>query len=246
MTSKKDFASTIGQTQRITLVLLPGMDGTGLMFAPFIAALGPDVDYRVVAYPTDRPLDYAEHEAIARAALPGDAPYVILGESFSGPIAIRIAASAPHNLKGLVLCCSFARSPQPLLACLRPLTHVLKSGALPMWALNLLLLGRFSTAPLRAALSTTVRMVSAATMMSRLRSVIDVDVSKELSAIAVPCMYLRATEDRLVPETAARLVQKLRPGLQVIDVDAPHGLLQAVPETATKLVMDFTRSAIRA
>src|SRR4051812_12633896 len=122
MSPKKDVASTSGQAQRITLVLLPGMDGTGLMFAPFIAALGPDVDCRVVAYPTDRALDYAEHEAIARAALPGDAPYVILGESFSGPIAIRIAASAPANLMGLVLCCSFARSPQPLLACLRPLT----------------------------------------------------------------------------------------------------------------------------
>jgi pimeloyl-ACP methyl ester carboxylesterase len=221
------------------------MDGTGLMFAPFIAALGPDVDCRVVAYPTDRPLDYAEHEAIAREALPSETPYVILGESFSGPIAIRIATSAPDNLRGLVLCCSFARSPQPLLACLRPLTHVLKSGALPMWALNLLLLGRFSTAPLRAALSTTVHMVSAATMMSRLRSVIDVDASTELSAIDVPCMYLRATEDRLVPEAAARLIQKLRPGLQVVDVVAPHGLLQTVPEVAAKLVMDFARSAIR-
>jgi pimeloyl-ACP methyl ester carboxylesterase len=111
--------------------------------------------------------------------------------------------------------------------------------------LNLLLLGRFSTAPLRAALRTTVRMVSTATMMSRLRSVIDVDVSSELSAIDVPCMYLRATEDRLVPEAAARHIQKLRPGLEVIDVEAPHGLLQTMPEAAAKLVMDFVRSATR-
>ncbi|MGH3626194.1 MAG: hypothetical protein ACRDRL_01935, partial [Sciscionella sp.] len=70
------------------------MDGTGDLFAPLIDALGDNIPCSVVRYP-DESLDYAGHEAIARAALPANGPYVILGESFSGPIAVSIAASEP-------------------------------------------------------------------------------------------------------------------------------------------------------
>ena len=74
----------------MTLVLLPGMDGTGDLFAAFLSAPGCDLDVKVVSYPTDVALGYADLEAFARAALPTDRPFVILGESFSGPIAISI------------------------------------------------------------------------------------------------------------------------------------------------------------
>ena len=64
-----------------TLVLLPGMDGTGDLFAPLVAALGPHMRTIIVRYP-DEPLDYASHEEIARAALPLGHPFILLGESF--------------------------------------------------------------------------------------------------------------------------------------------------------------------
>src|SRR5688572_28354175 len=109
----------------VTLVLLPRMDGTGELFAPFVAALGPDQSVVVVRYPTDRTHCYAELEPIARAALPIDQPFVLLGESFSGPVAISIAAAPPHQLKGLVLCCTFARNPYPWFSPLRALAALL-------------------------------------------------------------------------------------------------------------------------
>src|SRR5438105_3993436 len=89
------------------------MDGTGELFAPFVAALGREFNVKVVAYPTAAPLGYDELESVARAALPAEGPYVILGESFSGPIAISLAASGSPGLKGLVLCCSFVSNPRP-------------------------------------------------------------------------------------------------------------------------------------
>ena len=64
------------------LVLLPGMDGTGELFAPLVQALNPAVSTIVVRYP-DESLDYPEHERVAVAALPTDRSYVVLGESFS-------------------------------------------------------------------------------------------------------------------------------------------------------------------
>ena len=47
------------------LVLLPGLDGTGELFAPFIDALG-GFATQVVAYPPDRAMTYAEHEDFVR------------------------------------------------------------------------------------------------------------------------------------------------------------------------------------
>jgi hypothetical protein len=55
-----------------TLVLLPGLDGTGMLFKAFVEALKPRVETQIVAYPVDRPLGYAELEVLVRAALPTD------------------------------------------------------------------------------------------------------------------------------------------------------------------------------
>jgi pimeloyl-ACP methyl ester carboxylesterase len=82
------------------LVLIPGLDGTGDLFAPFVAALA-GVDTQVISYPPDRSMNYAEHEAHVRERLPEHGEYMLLAESFSGPVGIAIAASAPAGLKGL-------------------------------------------------------------------------------------------------------------------------------------------------
>ena len=80
------------------LVLLPGLDGTGKLFAEFLEALDLGSSAQVVPYPPDIPLGYDELETLVRAALPAHGPFIILGESFSGPLAIRIAARPPPAL----------------------------------------------------------------------------------------------------------------------------------------------------
>jgi pimeloyl-ACP methyl ester carboxylesterase len=91
------------------------MDGTGHLFEPFIAALGGEFNVKVVRYPAAEPLGYAELEGIARAALPLEGPCVLLGESFSGPIAISLAASAPERLQGAHLVLHLREQPAPCL-----------------------------------------------------------------------------------------------------------------------------------
>jgi pimeloyl-ACP methyl ester carboxylesterase len=112
-----------------SLVLLPGLDGTGLLFKPFIDALNGRAQTQVVSYPVDQTLGYTELEDLVRAALPKTGSFVVLGESFSGPIAIRIAADPPEGMVGVILCVTFARNPQPLLAWMRPWTAGLRVAA---------------------------------------------------------------------------------------------------------------------
>jgi len=101
------------------LVLLPGLDGTGKLLTTFVQALAQVLcapwETQVIAYPKDEPLGYDELERRVRGALPDDRPFVLLAESFSGPIAIRIAASPARAMRGVILCGTFARNPYPLL-----------------------------------------------------------------------------------------------------------------------------------
>lgn len=78
------------------LIILPGLHGTGTLHAEFLSALSGTFERsQVLAYPSDETLGYAELETLVRAELPGSEPFVLLGESFSGPIALAIAAKPP-------------------------------------------------------------------------------------------------------------------------------------------------------
>ncbi|MFM9922936.1 alpha/beta hydrolase [Variovorax sp. H27-G14] len=230
------------------LVLLPGMDGTGDMFEPLTAAMGADAPIDVVRYSSTQPQGYAELEPLVRAQLPATEPFVLLGESFSGPLAISIAAAPPPGLCGLVLCCSFARSPSPALALLRGGLLELSMKLLHLTAMRApmrhMLLGRFANAQLAALLHGSLRKVSGAVMAHRLKEVQRVNVVDKLAQVRIPSMYLQALQDRMVPPQALRVLQQALPGLQVVRLDGPHGLLQAAPVASANVIQTFIDSLI--
>lgn len=222
-----------------TLVLLPGLDGTGLLFADFVTALGPDIRTIVVSYPPDVPLGYGELEPIARSFLPQDEPFFLLAESFSGPIAVAIAASSPPGLLGVILCCSFARNPLPALAPARFALGAVPVAALPMPLLSFFVLGRYATSTLRAALAQSIARVAPAVLRRRAQAALSVNSVALLAQIKLPVLYLRASEDRIVFKAASELVQGHLPQTVVVDFPAPHFLLQVMPVPAAAAVAEF-------
>jgi pimeloyl-ACP methyl ester carboxylesterase len=225
----------------ITLVLLPGMDGTGDLFNSFVASLGAEQRAVVVRYPVSEEMGYAELEKVARAALPTSEPFILVGESFSGPIAISIAASSPDQLKGLILCCSFARNPHPIFSSLQSLISKLPISFVPLGPASHVILGKFSTASLRTEIGQAISKVSISALRARLKAVLAVDVRDQLNQIKVPVLYLRAAHDRVVPRTASEFIRYLSPTTQIVELDAPHFLLQAVPKKAAAEITAFKR-----
>ena len=223
----------------VALVVLPGMDGTAPPRADFAAALGAGIEPHVVAYPPDPALKYEELEAFVRASLPTHRPYVLLGESFSGPIAISIAASRPPQLVGLILCVTFARNPLPVLGPIPWLLPLIPFGLAPMRVISAFLLGRFATVPLIDALRVTFDKVSTQTFKARLGAVARADMRPALTNVRVPVLYLRATEDRLVPRHCADGIARLATQTRIVDIEAPHTLLQVAPAAAAAAVQAF-------
>ena len=223
------------------LVLLPGMDGTGELFAPFVEALGPSTDTHVIRYPADPSLGYAELQAHVQAQLPGDRPYWLLGESFSGPVAIALAATRPAHLAGVILCCTFARCPVPRVPGLASLARLLPIKAAPAAWMHALLLGAHATPALREQLAGALRQVPEAALRARMLAVLEVDATPQLHRIDVPMLYLQGSEDRLVRKAAWRDVSQALPTAQCLSLPAPHMLLQASPAAAAHAVLAFVQ-----
>jgi len=222
------------------LLVLPGLDGTGLLLRGFREALGASIGTITICYPTDRDLDYAALEEFVRSRLPRQRPFVVLAESFSGPIAISIAAKRPAGLRGLILACSFARNPMPSLAPLRLLTRLLPIRCAPIALLAWPALGRFATPGLQAQLVEALSRVPSSIIRKRLHAVTKVDVCPLLARVDVPVLYLRASEDRLVPRSASAELAAI-PRLRFAEIEGPHFLLQARPSAAAAHVQGFLR-----
>jgi pimeloyl-ACP methyl ester carboxylesterase len=226
---------------RPTLVLLPGLEGTGDFFAPLLDVLSPSVPAQVVRYPLAGASDYATCEVIARSALPTDRPFVLLGESFSGPIAVAIAATAPPGLVGVVLSATFVMNPRPYLSVLRPLLPILpiRRDPLSIALSRLRVLGHWATPALRALHRDILRRLPPKTVRSRLRAVIDCDVRDTLRSVHAPVLCLVAQHDRLIPRSASRVLEKHLPTAMVVQLNAPHCLLQCTPHAAADAILTF-------
>jgi len=219
------------------LVLLPGLDGTGLMFEPLLPFLE-GLEPLVLRYPAEL-TSYAECLAFARAQLPADRPFLLLGESFSGPVAIALAAEAPAGLRGLVLCGSFARNPRPALAWTAPFLRALPPARLPPLLLRFLLFGKWHTPALTGLARTMFPQAPAATLKARLLAVLALDHTALLARIRVPVLALCASRDRLVPRAAIRWLRAHLPGLETLTLEGPHWLLQARPQACAQALRDF-------
>lgn len=225
-----------------TIVLLPGMDGTGELFSLFVAALSPGVEVLIVRYPTQKPQSYTELLAVVRNALPVDRPYTLLAESFSGPLGIQIAAEAPLHLQKLVLCCTFAKNPRPALNPLRHLLALLPISAMPVTMLGRVLMGRQWNTDLQATLKKAMAQVAADVLRARAQAVLDVNVLTDLQKVVAPTIYLRAADDRVVPKQASELMLAHKPDIEMADLAGPHFLLQTRAVEAARVVQDFLKA----
>jgi pimeloyl-[acyl-carrier protein] methyl ester esterase len=205
-------------------VLLPGLDGTGRLFAPLLAVLPAGVQARVVDYPRDTVLGH--EELAARVDLP-DEPFLLVGESFSGPVALRIAARRPAGLVGVVLVATFATPPVPRALAALPWDALFRRSP-PRAALRHALCGGDAT--LAAEVAAAIATVAPAVLAGRLRAVLACDAREALIACEVPLLYLQATADRVIPARCGAEIA--RAGAMLVRVDGPHLLLQTNPRGA--------------
>jgi pimeloyl-ACP methyl ester carboxylesterase len=220
------------------LVVLPGMDGTGQLLAPFVRALGNRAVVDVHSYPTQSALGYDELISRVRARLP-DEDYAILAESFAGPIGMALAREGPRGLRGLALVVSFAIPPRSYLLQLTrilPMARIL-GQPIPCWVARRLMLGPRPPAGTLAALCDVMHQVGPAVIAHRLAAVRD--VRPDARRVQLPALYIQAANDWILPASALEDLRPWLPRLEVHRIPGPHLVLDTSPVRCADLVAGF-------
>jgi pimeloyl-[acyl-carrier protein] methyl ester esterase len=219
-----------GVRRELEIVLLPGLDGSGQFFGKaedYFKAYG---RVRILNYPNTGEQSYEHLADLMLAQLPESAPFIVVAESFSGPLAIELAARNIAGLRGLLLVASFVTKPLgPLSALAARFVKMVQFMPIPSAGLiRWVLLGadQSSQAPtLRAFLLGYNRR----TLIARATAALTCDVGDKLCQIDIPISALVAMQDRLI--TSGTAIWGKFTSVSVFEIDGPHFLLQNGNET---------------
>ena len=195
----------------------------------------------VVRYPTQKPCSYADLFPLVKEATSGLERFVVLGESFSAPLAVRLAASNLSNLAGLVISAGFVCNPFPnhgffLRAVARPMVFRLSP---PDFVLEYYSLGPFPPSDLKQRVRRAVRSVRPRVLAGRVQEILSCDVREDLARVKVPIMYLQAADDRLVRSGCFDQVRKIQRSVVLVSLPGPHMILQREPRVCADATVKF-------
>lgn len=211
-----------------TLLLLPGLDGTEVFFRPFMRALPPWIRPQAVCYPAGGSNSYEELLGVVRQAAAEAGPCWVLASSFGGPLAVLLAESEPHRVRGLIMAATFLRTPDEQLARWRfltvtPVVALLRTARrIPVW------MGKHG-GPMRAAKAETWARVASRTLAARARAALAADVRSVYRRCPQPVLCVAFAEDRVVPRARAAEIVDGRPDARLVVLPGGHLAMHTSP-----------------
>ncbi|HEY6529232.1 MAG TPA: hypothetical protein VIZ65_11100 [Cellvibrionaceae bacterium] len=222
------------------LVLLPGMDGTGVLFN----RLAPVIEFtcQIIALPLGANQSYAFLTTYISSQLPAE-EFILLAESFSGPIAAGIAGLNNPNLKALIFIATFLTPPLPeLLFCARflPLRALVKLPLALFFIQRFLLGHQYPIGEFILVLAS----VGQTELSARLSALKRLKADETTSDCQLPTMYLAAQKDCLVAPKHLNLFKEHFPNLTTFVVPGTHFLVQSNPVACAEKINTFVKSVI--
>ena len=189
------------------MILVPGLDGTALLFYRQIPALSRRLRVETFPLPDDPSCTMEGMVAELGARLEslgletGKERVFLCGESFGGALSLSFALAHPEKLRGLVIVNSFPYVRQRVSIRLGPpLLRLIPWGAMP-------LVRRFTERRLHSShtrpedlreFHQRTRGISRSGYVRRLEILQSYDIRDQLHRISVPTLFLAANQDRLV------------------------------------------------
>lgn len=199
------------------LVLVPGIDGTGLLFYRQIPTLSRSFDVTTTRHRDDaRSMEELVDDldrAIAAAA--PDRRVTLLGESFGGALTLSYALARPERVERIVILNSFAHFGSQARLWLG--YHLLRATPWGMMRLARQLNARRMHSPHTdrdeiRRFHDLMRATTREGYLSRLRILRDYDVRDQLPSLRMPALYLAGDRDTLIPSVEqAQLMTGLTP-----------------------------------
>jgi pimeloyl-ACP methyl ester carboxylesterase len=226
------------------LVLLPGLDGTGSLFAPLLSALPEEFVPVVVTYPQDQVLYYEQLFPHIREVMPWGEPYVLLAESFGGPLALKFAAEQHENIEGLVLCSSFFSKINAPAASWTSFFTKEKwfERATPDSAVKQLVTGGECEPALLESIKRAIHSVKPEVLAHRVRMMFDADLTPTLADLQTPLLCLIGNQDKLSSTEAMQQFFSMKPNARCVTFDTSHLVLQTKPREVVQALHEFLKN----
>jgi len=232
--------------KKMSIVLLPGLDGTGELFEPLINCIPEGITPIVISYPRDRQCGYGDLKTIVMNALPMGTDFFILGESFSGPLAIMIASERPERLKGLILCATFIKNPFRFVPAWLSIISV--SPIYRPWPLLIRIRDMYGGDKINGLAEMAIKAIKTVrpdVIAGRVKSILKVNVEKELRSCGVPILYIMGAEDHLIKKHNFEMINKVRHDVLLKKIKTSHYILQLEPMKAAKELVEFMDKTIK-
>jgi len=220
----KFFEINIG-TLGLKIILLPGMDGTGRLFHPFLISLPKNIRVDVISYSECKKQNYSEIIEEIKLRLPKE-PFVLLAESFSGRIAYQLSLDPNVQIKKLILVASFLSSPLPVLGRLVSYCPIktLLAFPIPLWLLRHFCFSASTSEQQLKSFRKTIRSVKPEILAYRLRLILR--LKKPHLVSSTDCLVINALNDRLISKAVASDITNYFYRVEKIKIKAPHFLAQ--------------------
>jgi pimeloyl-ACP methyl ester carboxylesterase len=219
------------------LILLPGMDGTGRLFFPLVNLI-PDIDVEIIPLPETGPQDYDSLTEWVGSKLPAT-DFVLLAESFSGPIAAKLSRQNHPHIRSIIFVASFLSAPsfwKPVFAKCLPLKLFSRlPGA--RFFYRCFFLGRNISIDRLLLFESVLASVPEKVLKARLTTISRLACRCEGSNL--PVTYIQALDDQLVASSKVQDFLNCYTQLKVVNIKSPHFVLQARPEEAAKIIRDI-------
>ena len=221
------------------LILLPGLDGTGELFQPLLDELPEYIETLVISYPNDRLLTYKELTDLVTSSLPQDEKFILVAESFSGPIAYNIAQKKPKNLVSIIFVATFLNNPRPFISHLlviTPFKYIYNLRA-PKFLLKYIFLNPNVNLSLLTKLKKILNSIPSKIIIHRIKQIIT--LKKPKVQIDMSVYYILAKKDKIIPKKSLVLFKSSFNKIEVYQVNGGHLILQSFPKECGSIIVNI-------
>jgi pimeloyl-ACP methyl ester carboxylesterase len=171
--------------------------------------------------------------------------FILVGESFSGPIAYQVALNKPEHLLSVVFVATFLTSPKKKLLNLTKIlpTKLFLKIPIPNVLVKNYLFGTGISDETIGLFNKTLKIVSSDVFSFRLS-----EISKlhgNLEACDIKATYIQATDDKLVPNSSVEEFKKVFKNITIFCIEGTHFILQTNPSGCAEIIENEIRLITR-
>lgn len=227
---------------------LPGLHGTDELFEDLVEQLNLlEVSFQttLINYPPGLKQSYnklfdwlCSHLALDQKNAEDSAKTVIIAESFSTSLALKLADRFPLQVKAVIIAGGFCASPASPSVALLPLRPLLMIAP-PRSAVRHFLTGPESSPELVDKVRSAIKRVSSRTLNQRIRSALTLEEEQTPTIPKTPVLLLQAEHDAIISWERQNQLEQHLPHAESHWLESPHLILQVYPETCASCIVEF-------